>query len=263
LIKKNLKKKLINNKNINSTKKIYRIFGINNCFNLLLYNQKFSILKIFVDNSSKVIKNHQIMDVIQSKDYSVNFINHDEFIRDNNYKHSQGIVVEFCGDLYNSLDLCDFFKKNMCFIIADQITDPQNFGQILRTCECAGIDGIIIPKHKSIQMTNTVLQVSQGAFMHVNVYRPTNIKSSIDYLKSKGFWIIGLENSIDSDEWYNMDYKGKVAIVIGSEGSGIRKLTKKSCDFLTTINMHGKINSLNVTAALSAIVFERQRQLDS
>ena len=97
--------------------------------------------------------------------------------------------------------------------------------------------------------------------MHTNIYIETNIVSSIEYLKSKGFWIIGLENSINSKQWYDIDYKGKVAIVVGSEGYGIRELVKKSCDFLTTIKMNGKINSLNVSAAVSTILFERQRQL--
>ena len=253
----------MSNKKIKSIKNQYKVFGVNNCFNLLLYNENYSINQIFIDNSSKINQNYKIMDIIQSQKYNVIYMDHDAFIKENNYKHSQGIVIEFNGSLYTDLNLLDLSKKNICIIIADQLTDPQNLGQILRTCECAGIDAIIIPKHKSIHLTNTVLQVSQGAFMHVNVCLETNIKSSMDYLKSKGFWIIGLENSIDSQQWYNMDYKEKVVIVIGSEGAGIRKLIKNSCDFLATINMNGKINSLNVTAALSAIVFERQRQLNN
>ena len=119
----------------------------------------------------------------------------------------------------------------------------------------------ILPKHRSVHLSNSVLQVSQGAFFHLNIYVETNLVSTIEYLKSKGFWIIGLENSIDSKEWHDIDYKGKIAIVVGSEGEGIRRLVKKSCDFLTTIKMNGKINSLNVSAAVSAILFERQRQL--
>ena len=172
-------------------------------------------------------------------------------------------MIEFTGNLYSDLYSLDISEENICFIIADQLSDPQNLGQILRTCECAGINGIILPKHNSIHLTNSVLQVSQGAFMYINVFIETNLKSSMNYLKSKGFWIIGVENGIESDQWYNMDYKGKIAIVIGSEGTGIRRLIKDSCDFLTTIDMKGKINSLNVTAAVSTILFERQRQLSN
>ena len=140
---------------------------------------------------------------------------------------------------------------------------PQNLGQILRTCECAGINGVILPRHNSVHITNSVIQVSQGAIFHLNVFIETNLNNTIKYLKSNDFWIIGIENSIDSNNWNEMDYKGKIAIVIGSEGKGIRPLIQKACDFLATIPMQGKINSLNVSAALSAVVFERQRQLQS
>ena len=139
--------------------------------------------------------------------------------------------------------------------------DPQNLGQIIRTCECAGVDGIILPRHGSVHITDTVLQVSQGAFFHLDVFIVPNLNNTISYLKDNDFWIIGIENSIDSQNWCDIDYNGKVGIVFGSEGSGIRRLVKKSCDFLATIPMSGKINSLNISAAVSAVLFERNRQL--
>ena len=95
----------------------------------------------------------------------------------------------------------------------------------------------------------------------MNIFIENNLTNTIKYLKSKGFWIVGLENSINAQHWYEIDYKGKVVIVLGSEGRGIRKLVKESCDFLATIPMEGKTNSLNVSAALSAILFERHRQI--
>ena len=248
----------------NSLKKTsYQIYGINNCLNFLSNKNNYSIKKITIDRNAKINQNTKLLNLIDSKDVLIDFLDHKKFNQLYNYKHSQGIVLEFEGNLYTDLSDLDISLDNICIIIADQLNDPQNLGQILRTCECAGVNGIILPKHNSIHLTNSVLQVSQGAFNHVNVCIETNLKSAIEYLKSKGFWIIGLENSIESDQWYNMDYKGKVGIVIGSEGSGIRKLIKNSCDFLTTIDMKGEINSLNVTAAASAILFERQRQLAS
>jgi len=250
-------------KNNNLKIQSYQIYGINNCFSFLSFDNNYLIKKITIDESSKINQNKKLLNLIKSKDIFIDFLDHRDFNKTFNYKHSQGIILEFEGNLYSDLYDFDISQDNICFIIADQLNDPQNLGQILRTSECAGIDGIILPQHNSIHLTDTVLQVSQGAFIHVNVYIETNIKSSIDYLKSKGFWIIGVENSIDSKQWYDMDYKGKIAIVIGSEGSGIRKLVKNSCDFLATIDMKGKINSLNVTAATSAILFERQRQLNN
>ncbi len=145
----------------------------------------------------------------------------------------------------------------------DQINDPQNLGQIIRTSECAGINGIILPKNNSVKITNTVLQVSQEAFVSTNIYMQTNLKSTIDYLKSKGFWIVGIENGVDAKQWYELDYSGKIVFILGSEGKGIRELIKKNCDFLATIKMNGKIESLNVSAATSIILFERQRQLSN
>ena len=106
------------------------------------------------------------------------------------------------------------------------------------------------------------MQVTQGAFVNMPLYQLTNLSQGINELKENGFWIIGLENSIDSKLWYEVDYSGRTVIVVGSEGRGIRQKTMKNCDFEATIPMKGKTNSLNVSAAVSAILFERQRQLN-
>ena len=146
-------------------------------------------------------------------------------------------------------------------MILDQINDPQNFGQIIRTAECSGVDGIIYSKHNSVPVTNSVLQVSQGAFLNMSVFEVTNIKNEIKKMKKSGFWSIGIENSISASNWFELDYKGKIIIIFGSEGKGIRSKVLKACDFKGTIEMQGKINSLNVSASVSAILFERLRQL--
>ena len=106
------------------------------------------------------------------------------------------------------------------------------------------------------------LQVSQGAFVNMPLYQLTNLSQGFEQLKKNDFWIVGLENSIDAKPWYKIDYGGKTVIVVGSEGKGLRQKTIKNCDFKATIPMKGKINSLNVSAAVSAILFERQRQLN-
>ena len=248
-------------KNIIKSPIVYSIYGVNNCHNFLLYNSIYLLKSIFIDKNSKVLKDSKFESLINKFTATVVLLNSNDFNNKFSFKHTQGIIIEFSGDLYSELHDIESLKDNHCILIADQINDPQNLGQILRTSECAGIDGIILPEHRSVHLTNTVLQISQGAFMHMSIYIETNIVSSINFLKSKGFWIVGLENSIKSKQWYDINYKGKIAIVVGSEGSGIRELVKKSCDFLTTIEMNGKINSLNVSAAVSAILFERQRQL--
>ena len=146
-------------------------------------------------------------------------------------------------------------------MVLDQIEDPQNFGQIIRTAECAGIDGIIIPKYHSASITESVLQVSQGAFVNMDLYEVTNLRQEFEQLKNNDFWIVGLENSIDAKPWHTIQYTGKTVIVVGSEGRGIREKVLDSCDFKATMPMQGKTNSLNVSAAVAAIAFERLRQL--
>jgi len=239
------------------------IYGINNCINLLRKYRRYTVEYIYMNKDSVAVKNKDIMKLLASNNCKINYLNNKSFNEKYNYKHNQGIIIHFSGQITKNLNEITKFKNNACYIIGDQINDPQNLGQIIRTGECAGIDGIILPKHGSVHITDSVLQVSQGAFFNLNIFIETNLSNTIKYFKSHGFWVVGVENSIDADNWYNIDYKGKIIIVIGSEGSGMRKLIKKSCDFLTTIPMKGKINSLNVSAALSAILFERQRQLES
>ena len=166
---------------------------------------------------------------------------------------------------FSSVILNDFFneRKNDCILILDQLEDPQNLGQIIRTCECAGVNKIILTQNRSVKLSNSVFQVSQGAFSNVDLFMVTNISNTIKKLQNSSFWIIGIENSINSKKWHEIDYKNRIGIVFGSEGKGIRRLVRESCDFLATIPMKGNINSLNVSATISAILFERQRQIDS
>jgi len=148
-------------------------------------------------------------------------------------------------------------------LVLDRIEDPQNLGQIIRTSVCAGVDAIMIPKHDSCKITDTVIQVSQGAFSEVPIYQVSNLNQSLEQLKGDGYWTVALENSLNAKDWHKIDYKGKIAIVVGSEGRGIKKIILDNCDFQTTIPMQGNINSLNVSAAVSAVLFERLRQLSN
>jgi len=241
--------------------KEYTIYGINNSENLLLNQKPYTINKIYILKDGRAYKNKSISSILNKIKNKVIYLDKKKFFNLFEYKHSQGIVVSFSASFYNNRINYNNSKINQCYIICDQITDPQNLGQIIRTSECAGIDGIILPKHGSVHVTNSVLQVSQGAFLYTDIYTVNNLVNIIKEMKKEGFWVVGVENGVEAKNWYEIDFKGKVVIVIGSEGKGIRTLVKKSCDFLTTIPMPGKINSLNVSAALSAILFERQRQI--
>ena len=242
-------------------KKEYTIYGINNSENLLISKKPYSINKIYILKDGVAYKTKSIRNVINKMKNKVFYLDKKKFYNLFDYKHSQGIVINFLASFENSRLKYNDSKVNQCYIICDQITDPQNLGQIIRTSECAGIDGIILPKHGSVHVTNTVLQVSQGAFLYTDIFVVNNLANIIKEMKDEGYWVVGVENGVEAKKWYEIDFKGKIVIVVGSEGKGIRPLVKKSCDFLTTIPMPGKISSLNVSAALSAILFERQRQI--
>ncbi len=237
----------------------YKIFGINSSIPLLK-NKKFNIIKIFIEKDSPADKNKELVNLITKTNYSCEYLSKTDFKKYNHYR-SQGIIIEFNGNVV-SKTLPDYSDADsICLLALDSITDPQNIGQIIRTSECAGIDGIVFPKNASAPINDTVLQVSQGAFISMPLFEVTNLRNIITNLKKQGFWVIGVENSIDANDWDQIDYTEKKLIILGSEGSGIRKKVLESCDFFSTIPMQGDINSLNVSAATSAILFERLRQI--
>ncbi len=242
-------------------KKYFSIWGLNNALSIL-ESTKYNIKKIILLKDSIAWRNNKIQELLKSNNELFNILNKDLFLQKYDEFRTQGIVVNFNGSIVKDLPNLSDIDGNKCLLLLDRITDPQNLGQIIRTSECAGIDGIIIPDRHSVGVTDTVIQVSQGAFVNQNLYSCGNVHQTLLRLKDEGFWIIGIENSIHAKPWYNIDFKGKVVILVGSEGKGIRKLLLDNCDFLCTIPMKGTINSLNVTAAVSAILFERNRQLE-
>ena len=144
-------------------------------------------------------------------------------------------------------------------VICDEISDPHNLGAILRTAECAGAHGLIIPKRRSAGLTAVVAKTSAGAVAHLPVARVPNIPSVLKELKKRGIWVFGTAAD-GGTSLYDADLKGPAAIVIGSEGSGMTRLTAETCDFLVSIPMRGKLNSLNASAAAAILLYEAVRQ---
>lgn len=246
---------------LNSNKE-HLIYGINGC-RALLVSKRWKINRIYLGHDSQAEKNQSFLNILKNYRNNIQRLNKESFFRKFKDQRTQGVVISFSGALVHPLSVFDNSSKNLCLLALDNINDPQNLGQIIRTSECAGINGIILPRHDSCGMTASVLQVSQGAFTSVPIYEVNNLHTGLKNLKQNDFWIIGLENSINSKNWHEIDLKGRNVIVIGSEGKGIRSLVLKTCDFLATIPMQGKISSLNVSAAVSVILFERLRQLKS
>tara|TARA_B100000575_G_scaffold45412_1_gene32616 strand:- start:381 stop:1130 length:750 start_codon:yes stop_codon:yes gene_type:complete len=245
-------------KNFNKTQ--HFIFGLNNSIEIFKSN-KINIQSIHLLKDGLAIKNKSIKIHLDDHKQICRIYDKNKFKKIFPSMRTQGIVIKFNFSLINQLP--KFKNDNTCLLLPESIEDPQNLGQIIRTSECAGIDGMLISKNRSVGLTNTVLQVSQGAFLNLPLYNIGNINQTLNTLKKEGFWIIGVENSIDAVNWFDIDYKGKVVLVFGSEGKGIREKTIKNCDSLVTIPMLGSINSLNVSATVSAILFERNRQLQN
>ena len=144
-------------------------------------------------------------------------------------------------------------------VVCDEISDPHNLGAIIRTAECAGAHGVIIPKRRSAGLTAIVAKTSAGAVAHVPVARVPNIPSLLKDLKKQGVWVFGTAAE-GTTPLYNADLKGPAAIVIGSEGEGMTRLAAENCDFLVSIPMRGKLSSLNASAAAAILLYEAVRQ---
>ncbi|HSW55424.1 MAG TPA: 23S rRNA (guanosine(2251)-2'-O)-methyltransferase RlmB [Ignavibacteriaceae bacterium] len=180
-------------------------------------------------------------------------------------QNAQGVVALKQDFKFSSLDeiLSSAKKASLPLIlILDEIQDPHNVGAILRSAECSGVNGVILTKHQSATITSTVTKTSAGATEHLKICQVNNLSQTIDELKEKSFWIVGssLENAKNYTE---VDYKIPIALIVGNEEKGIRKLTASKCDFLVKIPMSGKIQSLNVSVATGILLFEilRQRNL--
>lgn len=175
----------------------------------------------------------------------------------------QGVIALAAAHVYYSID--DILEEAASrgeaplIVICDELSDPHNLGAILRSAECAGAHGVIIPKRRSVGLTATVAKASAGAVEYMKVARVTNISAAIAELKQKGVWVFGTaaEGSIPM---YQADLSGPAAIVIGSEGDGMSQLVRKNCDVMVNIPMKGRISSLNASAAASILLYEALRQ---
>lgn len=167
---------------------------------------------------------------------------------------NQGIILDIPD--YKYMELNDFLNTEDDFVVLlDHLEDPHNLGAIIRTCEAAGVKSIILPRDRQVQVNATVMKTSVGTLDNVNLVSVSNLVNAIERLKDAGYWVVGtsLENSVDYRE---IDYSGKIALVIGNEGKGISDLVSKKCDFLAKIPMYGETNSLNASVAAGIMIYE-------
>ena len=169
----------------------------------------------------------------------------------------QGIIFDV--EDYRYADIYDIMsEKDSLIVMLDHIEDPHNFGAIIRSCEAAGVDGIIIPADRSVEVNSTVIKTSVGTTEKMKIARVTNLNSTIKLLKDKGYWIFGTD--MYGTDYTKLDYKGKTCIICGNEGNGMSKLVRENCDFIASIPMQGEVNSLNASVATAIIVFEAIKQ---
>ena len=179
-------------------------------------------------------------------------------------KAHQGVAAYVSAYAYAELD--DIFRiaeergEDPFVIILDNLEDPHNLGAIMRTAECAGAHGIIIPKRRACGLTDVVAKASAGAIEYMPCVKVTNIAQAIEELKERGVWVAACD--MGGQEYYKADLKGKLAVVIGSEGSGISRLVKEKCDFVVSMPMVGRITSLNASNAAAVIIYEVRKQRD-
>ena len=224
------------------------VYGRNVAKEILKNNKK--IDKIIIQED---FNDNSIISLIEKRKIEPVRMNKKEFSRFDKYSH-QGIILYVEDFKYSELE--EFIDdENAKIVILDHLEDPHNLGAIIRTCEAAGINGIILPKDRSVSVNSTVMKTSAGALENVKIALVTNLNQTIKKLKDKGFWIVGtdMENSVDYRE---IDYSGKIALVIGSEGFGMSESIRKSCDFVARIPMNGKINSLNASVAAGIMIYE-------
>ena len=143
-------------------------------------------------------------------------------------------------------------------VVCDEISDPHNLGAVIRTAECAGAHGVIIPKNRAVGLTATVARTSAGALNYIPVAKVTNLSKTIEELKNNGLWFVCAD--MDGELMYDLNLKGPIGVVIGSEGEGVSRLVKEKCDFIASVPMKGKIDSLNASVAAGVLMYEVARQ---
>ena len=234
-----------------------QIEGKNQAREALRSGKTIDKIETIKDSQDKELAN--IVKLALDKKIKVNYVSRNVLDRESVTGRHQGIIAYTSDFVYCELEeLLDNGGTPNFLLILDGVEDPHNLGSILRVAECAGVDGVIIGKHRSASVNETVVRVSAGASEQVKVARVTNINYAIEFLKEKGVWIYAAD--MDGVDMYKTDFSGPCAIVIGSEGFGIHKITKDLCDGVVTIPMKGQVNSLNASVATGVVAYEVVRQ---
>jgi 23S rRNA (guanosine2251-2'-O)-methyltransferase len=205
----------------------------------------------------------EIVQKAKARGVPVRFEDRQQLDRLTGSREHQGIVALVAAK--DSVELQDLIAANDghgLLVLLDGVEDPHNLGAIVRTSLAAGAQGVVIPGRRAAGLTDTVERASAGALAHLPVARVTNLVRAMEEMKQAGYWLVGLDEQADKN-YTDVDLKGAVGIVLGSEGEGLHELTRKRCDFLVSIPTTGPVRSLNVSVAAGVILFELVRQRNS
>ena len=229
-----------------------KIIGVNPAIEVLQNKEK-TIEKVELYKGARDEKINQIKRLASKRNIKI-------FYTDKKRENSQGVVV-FVSDYDYYVDFGAFLEKiapmeKSILLILDEEHDPRNFGALIRSAEVFGVKGIIIPERNAVRINETVVKTSTGAIEYVDIVKVTNISEAIKRLKTLDYWVYGAEGEEGAHDYSKEKYPSRTALVLGSEGNGMRKKVKESCDVLIKIPMYGKINSLNVSVAGGIILSE-------
>lgn len=237
-----------------------KLAGVNSIMEALRGRRR--VHKIYIQEGRGGKRIEELLRLAQKKGIYCQYVDKQRLDGMYTASNHQGIVAQVDCYEYSSIDeiveQAALQGKEPFILILDGIEDPQNLGSIIRTAECAGVQGIIIPQHSSAEITAAVARASAGAVEHIPIARETNLVNCIKRLKEKGLWVIGAD--MEGKEYFTSHIPSPTALVIGGEGSGIRRLVRQNCDMLVNIPMMGSISSLNAAVAAGLIIYEVVRQ---
>lgn len=225
------------------------VYGKNVINEILNNNTK--IYKVFLDNN---FKDELLLNRINKRNLKKFHMDKNKLDKMCGNSTNQGIAADI--EEYKYLDIKALENDNDAsfVVMLDSIEDPHNFGAIIRTCECAGVDYIIIPRNRSVSVNSTVYKTSCGALANVKIIEVVNLTNTISKLKDLGFWVYGAE--ANGKNYSNIKFDTKTCLVIGSEGHGLKQIVTKNCDEIISLPMKGKINSLNASVACGILIYE-------
>ncbi len=238
-----------------------KIYGRKSVLEAVKSGSELEVIYVAYGQHGEIID--RIFTAAKKRDIKISQLSTSKFELLSKGSNAQGVIALKSAQKYFGFgELIDAAKNSSLplLLLLDSIQDPHNLGAILRTAECAGVDGVIVTTNQSTPITETVEKISAGAVFHLKICKANNLVQTIQQLKKEGFWIAGSHLSDESKNFTEQDYKIPLALIVGNEEKGIRKLVAENCDFLVKIPMKGKIDSLNVSVATGVLLFEINRQ---